>query len=621
MEPETQLIDDALKTLSSGGNACVLQWIEQRSQANPGAPAVIGGESVLTYGELDRQANRLANHLRSLGVGPEKLVGVYMERSQGSVIAALAAFKAGGAYLPLDPSLPEERLASMLSDAQVTAIVTASPLCHRLPQGPWKVVCSEESSAQYSDVAPQVEISADNLAYVIYTSGSTGQPKGVEITHGSLMNLAQWHVRAFQVTAADRATLQAAVGFDAAVWEVWPYLATGASVAIPPEQVRNHPEAVRDWLTANGITITFQPTAMAERMLALKWPATTTLRLLLTGADALRKRPPKNLPFTLVNNYGPTECTVVATSGVVHPEPEAALPSIGRAIDNTEIQILDAHMRPVAHGESGEIYIGGAGLARGYRNNPALTQERFSQRSASAGKSGRLYRTGDLARLLPNGEIEFLGRVDEQIKIRGFRVEPGEIVSALNAYPGIQASAVSLLGAENGEKRLAAYLVVAPEAQVAVTELREALARRLPEYMLPSIFARIASLPLNRNGKLDSSALPALNESNTLPETEFVPPATLVEKRLASILVPLLRVERVSAKDNFFLLGGHSLLGTQLITKIKENFDVELSLLSLFDHPTLEEMSVEVENLILAKIGATNGNGASNPSAVVQEKQ
>ncbi len=211
--------------------------------------------------------------------------------------------------------------------------------------------------------------------------------------------------------------------------------------------------------------------------------------------------------------------------------------------------------------------------------------------------------------------------MDEQIKIRGFRVEPGEIVSALNAYPGIQASAVSLLGAENGEKRLAAYLVVAPEAQVAVTELREALARRLPEYMLPSIFARIASLPLNRNGKLDSSALPALNESNTLPETEFVPPATLVEKRLASILVPLLRVERVSAKDNFFLLGGHSLLGTQLITKIKENFDVELSLLSLFDHPTLEEMSVEVENLILAKIGATNGNGASNPSAVVQEKQ
>ena len=615
------MIDDALKTPSPGGNACVLQWIEQRSQANPTAPAVIGGESVLTYGELDRQANRLANHLRSLGVGPEKLVGVYMERSQGSVIAALAAFKAGGAYLPLDPSLPEERLASMLSDAQVTAIVSASPLCHRLPQGPWKVVCSEESSSQYSDVAPQVEISADNLAYVIYTSGSTGQPKGVEITHGSLMNLAQWHVRAFKVTAADRATLQAAVGFDAAVWEVWPYLATGASVAIPPEQVRNHPEAVRDWLTANGITITFQPTAMAERMLALKWPATTTLRLLLTGADALRKRPPKNLPFTLVNNYGPTECTVVATSGVVHPEPEAALPSIGRAIDNTEIQILDAHMRPVAHGESGEIYIGGAGLARGYRNNPALTQERFSQRPASAGKSGRLYRTGDVARLLPNGEIEFLGRVDEQIKIRGFRVEPGEIVSALNAYPGIQASAVSLLGAENGEKRLAAYLVVAPEAQVAVTELREALARRLPEYMLPSIFARIASLPLNRNGKLDSSALPALNESNTLPETEFVPPATLVEKRLASILVPLLRVERVSAKDNFFLLGGHSLLGTQLITKIKENFDVELSLLSLFDHPTLEEMSVEVENLILAKIGATNGNGASNPSAVVQEKQ
>jgi amino acid adenylation domain-containing protein len=632
VKPETPLVEDQqLKTPSAGcGAACVLQLVEQRSQANPEAAAVIGSGPTLTYGELDRQANRLAHHLRKLDVGAESLVGVYMERSPASVIAALATFKAGGAYLPLDPSLPEERLAFMLADAKVTAVVSNAALRERLPKGAWAVVNSDDlnsAPAAHNYQGPRVDISPDNLAYVIYTSGSTGQPKGVEITHGSLMNLVAWHVRAFNVTAADRATLQAAVGFDAAVWEVWPYLASGASVAIPEDAVRNHPEVLRDWLVANGITITFLSTAIAERMLLLPWPEKSSLRILLTGADALRRRPTKDTPFVLINNYGPTECTVVATSGAVLAEPSASLPSIGRAIDNTVIHILDEKMRPVPAGDTGEIYIGGKGVARGYRNNPALTAERFVRSPFAAGNgagngvgnSGRLYRTGDLARFLSNGEVEFLGRVDEQIKIRGFRVEPGEIVSALNSYPGIQASAVSLL--ENGEKRLAAYLVLAPDAQVTVSSLRQALSRRLPEYMVPSVFGKVRSLPLTRNGKLDYNSLPALTESNTLPESEFVAPHTLVEQRLAAILAPLLHVERVSAKDNFFLLGGHSLLGTQLITKIKEAFDVELSLLSLFDHPTLEEMSVEVENLILVKIGAGNGDGSTISRAAVQESQ
>jgi amino acid adenylation domain-containing protein len=469
----------------------------------------------------------------------------------------------------------------------------------------------------------EVEIAAENLAYVIYTSGSTGQPKGVEITHGSLMNLVSWHVRAFAVNAADRATLQAAVGFDAAVWELWPYLASGACVAIPEERVRNQPEALRDWLVANRITITFLPTAMAERMMSLSWPARTPLRILLTGAEALRKRPTAKLPFVLINNYGPTESTVVATSGMVTADAGETLPSIGRAIDHTEIHILDEQMHPVAQGDAGEIYIGGAGVARGYRNNAAMTEGRFVRDPFHRDGERRLYRTGDLARFLANGEIEFLGRVDEQIKIRGFRVEPGEIIAALNAQPGVEASAVCLRG--NGEKRLIAYVVLAAGAQVTVASLRDALARRLPEYMLPSVFAKVQTLPTTVNGKVDYAALPALNDANTLPESEFVAPHTIVEKRLAAILAPLLHVERVSAKDNFFLLGGHSLLGTQLITKIKESFDVELSLLGLFDHPTLEEMSVEVENLILVKIGATNGDGngagAELARAAVQEIQ
>lgn len=626
MEPETRVVEDPqLKIPTSGsGPASVLRLVEDQARTNPGAAAIISGSLTLTYGELDSRADRLANRLRELGAGPESLVGIYLDRSAGAAVAALAIFKAGGAYLPLDPSLPEERLAFMLVDAKVTAVVSSAALSRRLPTGPWAVVNVEErnfaTSIDQRNHRP-TEISADHLAYVIYTSGSTGQPKGVEITHGSLMNLVAWHTRAFQVTSEDRASLQAATGFDAAVWELWPYLACGASIAIPEENTRNHPEALRDWLVAGRITITFLPTAVAERMLQLNWPRNTALRILLTGAEALRRRPDPSLPFVLVNNYGPTECTVVATSGTVLPGPSSSLPSIGKAIDNTEIYILDEQMRRSPAGKSGEIYIGGAGLARGYRNNPAMTAERFVRNPFGSRQNSRLYRTGDLARFLPDGEVEFLGRVDEQIKIRGFRVEPGEIVDALNSYPGIKASAVALLGGENGDKRLAAYVVLGPEARVTLSSLRQALSRRLPEYMVPSVYGTVHSLPLTRNGKLDYSSLPELNELNTLPESEFVAPQTLVEQRLAAILAPLLRVERVSAKDNFFLLGGHSLLGTQVITKIKEVFGVELSLLSLFDHPTLAEMSVEVENLILVKIAAGNGHGAGRPQVTVQESQ
>ena len=619
MNPKIEMIEGQRKNLVRNNSPLtVLQLVEQRSKETPEAVAVIsgGGTSCLTYGELNQQAEQLAGRLRTLGVGPERVVGVYMERTPASVIAALAAFKAGGAYLPLDPALPEQRLAFMLEDAKVTAVVSNASLAARLPKGAWTIVCAEasasgsNSSAATSSANVQTEsfaeVSPENLAYVIYTSGSTGQPKGVEVTHANLLNLVVWHLRAFEVNRNDLASIQAAVGFDAAVWDLWPYLACGATIVIPDEAVRNQPEALHDWLLANGITITFVPTAMAERLLALRWPKKSSLRILLTGAEALRKRPSKDIPFTLINNYGPTECTVVATSGEVSQEPAGSLPSIGRAIDKTTIHILDEHMRPVQAGYAGEIYVGGAGVARGYRNNQSLAAERFVRNPFSSDFGGRLYRTGDLGRFLSNGEIEFLGRLDEQLKIRGFRVEPGEIVGALNSFPGIRASAVMLLGSENGDRRLAAYVVLEPGSAVTVSGLRQTLLKRLPEYMVPSVFKKLRSLPLTPNGKVDYSSLPLMTEASILPESEFVPPQTLVERKVAALLAPLLNVERVSAKDNFFLLGGHSLLGTQLITKIKESFDVELSLLSLFDHPTLEEMSVEIENLILAKIAASN---------------
>ena len=586
---------------------CVPQLVAQQAAANPQAVAVVSGSEGLTYAEVDLRANQLAHYLRAIGVGPEQVVGLHLERSPASVIGALAILKAGGAYLPLEPSLPAERLGYMLTDANVAVVLSRGAIAERLPKHTWSVLDWDRLHPLlpgYPSDCPCSGVTPETLAYVIYTSGSTGQPKGVEITHGGLRNLIAWHLRAFNVTPSDRASLQAVVGFDAAVWELWPYLAAGASVHIPEESIRSNPEALRAWLLTEKISITFLPTALAEQMLLLDWPANGSVRVLLTGAETLHRRPSPKLPFALVNNYGPTESTVVATSGrVTSEDADGRIPSIGRAIDNTQIYILDEGLQRVAEGEAGELYIGGAGVARGYRNNPGLTAEKFV-RNPFGGRLDRLYRTGDRARFLPSGEIEFLGRLDEQIKIRGYRVEPNEIINALNAYPGVQASAVTVETDKAGEKRLLAYVVLAPGAKVNPTGLRQTLSRQLPDYMVPATLVQVEALPLTVNGKVDHSALPAPNAANALADEKFVAPRTLVEQRMAVILEPLLHVDRVSVKDNFFLLGGHSLLGTQLISKIGETFGVELSLLSLFDHPTLEEMSLEVEKLILAKVEA-----------------
>lgn len=608
MKIETHLADECRAVTSTGRPQwiSVPQLVAEQVATHPEAPAVVSASECLTYAELDCRANQLAHYLKAIGVGPEQIVGLHLERSVASVIGALAVLKAGGAYLPLDPSLPAERLQFMLSDALVPVVLSRGPNVERLPKHTWSVLdweCVHPLLASYPSDCPASSVTAENLAYVIYTSGSTGQPKGVEATHRGLRNLVDWHIRAFRVNTVDRASLQAAIGFDAAVWELWPYLAAGASVHIPEESVRSNPDAMREWLLSEKISITFLPTSLAEQMLLLDWPSNTALRVLLTGADTLRRRPSPGLPFVLVNNYGPTEGTVVATSGRVLPgDASRGAPSIGRAIDNTQIYIMDEKMQRVAEGEAGELYIGGAGVARGYRNNPALTAEKFVR--DPFGGSDRLYRTGDRARFLPSGEIEFLGRLDDQIKIRGYRVEPNEIIHALNAYPGVQASAITVEEDPAGAKRLLAYVVVAPGAKVDPNGLRQMLSRQLPDYMVPAVLARVEALPLTVNGKVDRSALPAPSGANALADDKCVLPRTMVEQRMAAILRPLLHVDRVSVKDNFFLLGGHSLLGTQLIARISECFGVELSLFSLFDHPTLEEMSVEVEKLILAKVEA-----------------
>lgn len=601
----TQTLPPGLHHEAAAGVASISQMVALRANAAPDAIAIATTGSILTYAELDAQANRLANRLIELGVGRETVVALCLGRSAESVRCSLAVLKAGGAYLPLDPAYPTERLAFMLNDAQPRVLITNSEVSRSLPAGPWSVIeiDADREVDRCANTAPAIETNRDQLAYVIYTSGSTGQPKGVEVTIENLLNLVSWHQSEFQVSEKDRASHLASVGFDAAVWEVWPYLTAGASLHLPDESTRVSPESLRDWLVANQITISFIPTALAESLMQMDWPAETALRFLLTGADTLHRYPQTGLPFEVVNNYGPTECTVVTTSGRVHAANESSgLPTIGQPIANCEVFILDENLGQVAPGEAGELYVAGMNVARGYRNRPDLTAEKFIGDPFSDGQGARLYRTGDLARYLPSGDIAYLGRADEQIKILGYRIEPTEIEAAIGRHPAIAASAVIARGSNCSEKRLTAYITTSNGTTPSAAELREFLKASLPDYMLPSIFAKLDRLPLTANGKVDRAGLPEPTIENTLRDEDFIAPGTPIEMRLAKILCSLLNISEVSVNDNFFLLGGHSLLGTQLIAKIRSAFGVDMALRTLFDAPSIAELSSEIERLIFARV-------------------
>ena len=578
----------------------VPQLVTARAEANPSALAVVDGESRLTYGALLARSRVLGHRLRDLGAARDQVVALVLPRSTELVVASLATMQAGAAYAPLDPSAPSERLAAMLADARPAAVVTTAALQRRLPRGAWTTVTLDADVPAPAPELPSASPAPADLAYVIYTSGSTGSPKGVEITHGGLLNLVRWHHEQFALTAADRAPLMASPGFDAAVWETWPYLTAGASLHVVDELTRVNPDALRDWLLAEAITVAFVATPLAERLLALRWPRTAPLRTLLTGADTLHHHPPAGLPFALVNNYGPTECTVVATSGLVPPDPLAdALPSIGWPIANVRVHVLDERGRMVRPGGEGELYVGGAGVARGYRNLPELTAERFVP-DPFGPEEARLYRTGDRVRSRPDGGLAFLGRVDDQVKVRGHRVELDEIVAVLDTHPGVVASAVAAGPGPDGETRLVAYVVAAGGARLTPAGLLATLRARLPGYMLPAVFVQLESLPLTASGKLDRARLPAADSVVTLRDAEIAAPRTEVEARLATLVAGLLEVAPIGVTDNFFLLGGHSLLGTQLIARIRDAFGVDLSLRAVFDHPTVAALAAEIERAILA---------------------
>jgi len=605
MVPRQAALTSSDQMRQSFHDQCVFHLVGQQAVKTPQHPALVGNIE-LTYAELDTRANQLANYLQALGVKPEVRVGLCMSRSPLNVVAALAVLKAGGAYVPMDPSYPRQRLSYILEDANILALLTEERVSGSLPKGKWRPVMLDRDApaiANYPLHAPLDTATLDNLAYVIYTSGSTGTPKGVEITHANLINLVRWHQNVFTVTIEDRATQLASFGFDAAVWELWPYLTAGATVYITPDASRNSPELLRKWIGDQRITIGFVPTPLAERLISLDWPADTKLRLLLTGADTLHHYPRPGLPFQLINNYGPTEATVVATSGLV-PATACAdeRPPIGRPIDNTQIYICDDSLNLIARGEVGEIYIGGAGVARGYTNSPELTAQKFIPDPFNKKSGARLYRTGDLARFLADGQVAYLGRVDDLVKIRGYRVEPNEIVSVLNTHPAVEASAVIARADGSGNLRLLGYVIVRDHTPLTSGSLRALVRKRLPDYMVPAVFIGISALPLTPNGKIDRDALPVPDSTNTLPDEDYVAPRTVLEQKLSGIVAGLLGLDRVGVDDNFFLIGGHSLFGTQLIARIQDTFGVELPLLSIFDLPTPALLAQEIERLIVATV-------------------
>jgi amino acid adenylation domain-containing protein len=592
---------------------CLHQLFEAQVERTPDAIAVIFGDQRLTYRELDRRANHLAHHLRTLSVGPDVLVGLCVERSLEMMIGLLGILKAGGAYVPLDPSYPPERLAFMLADSQAPILLAMRATRAGLPAYTGTLICLDAdwaTTAQESHERPCNQTTPDNLAYVIYTSGSTGTPKGVAIEHRGLVNYLHWGIRAYAVEEGRGAPVHSSIAFDLTITGLFAPLLVGRATWLLPEEgsIEALSTLLRQETNFSLVKITPAHLQLLSQQLRPQDVAGRT-RMFVIGGENLTAETiafwEKSAPDTvLINEYGPTEtvvgCCVYRVPRGAHTA--GSIP-IGRPIANTRIYILDEDRQPVAVGTPGELYIGGAGVARGYLNRPDLTAERFLPDPFSA-PGARLYKTGDLARYLPDGTIEYLGRLDDQVKIRGFRIEPGEIIAVLNRHPAVRASHVAAREHRAGDLRLVAYVAPMPGCDVTADTLQAFLGDYLPEYMVPAAFVRVAALPLTSNGKVDRFALPEPDAANSMRAASDSGPLTPTQERLAAIVATVLGLERVDVDDDFFLLGGHSLLGVQLISRIRDTFGVDLRLLTVFDAPTVTELSDQIERIVMAKLEA-----------------
>jgi amino acid adenylation domain-containing protein len=629
---QQQLLQWHPASIQNPSQVCIHHVLEMQAEKTPDAIAVQLDNDQLTYRELNQNANQLAHHLQTLGVKPESRVGLWVDRSLAMIIGLLGILKAGGAYVPLDPKLPAQRLEWILSDAQVSVLLTQPALAARLPQCQATILdleldWSTIAKARSDNLA--VPVQATNLAYVIYTSGSTGTPKGVMVEHYSLVSYTELAIENYQISARDRCLQFASISFDAAAEEIYPTLAQGATLVLRTEAMLSSMsrflQTCQDW----QITVLNLPTAfwhqLATDMATFALSLPPSIRLVIIGGEKVlldrfalwQQRVPAHV--RLVNSYGPTEATIVTTTVDLFPPTPAALVGrelpIGTPVRHASTYVLDATLQPVPIGVPGELYIGGAGVARGYLNQPELTAQTFLPDPFSPVAGARLYKTGDRVRYWADGSLEFLGRMDNQVKVRGFRIELGEIEAVLTQHPAVQTAVVIDRVAAAGETGLVAYLVLSSEHSsvdsttpptmpsimlpTALTERewRQFLEKRLPKYMIPMAFVQLESLPLNTNGKIDRQQLPELMFDRLNFVRSFVAPRTTTERTIATLFAQVLQLKQVGIDDDFFELGGHSLLATKLLAHLISAFSVELSIVDLFEFPTVASLAQRIAAL------------------------
>jgi amino acid adenylation domain-containing protein len=601
-------------------NLCIHQLIEQQVKRQPDNFAVVFADQRLTYRELNARANQLARYLHEIvGVGQETLVGICVERSVEMLVGVLAILKAGGAYLPLDPVYPPERLNFMLEDSQVKVLLTQEKLVKILPKNHAQVICLDTDWSRISQESTDnlmSKVQPENLAYVIYTSGSTGKPKGVLIAHQGLCNLAQTQIATFNVSYTSRVLQFASLSFDASISEVVMALCSGAELYLVTSFSLLVGTNLLQFLQERAIThITLPPTVLAT----LPTEEIPTLQTIVVAGEtcSIELATTWSQGRCFYNAYGPTEYTVCATINKYN-QGDTKL-HIGRPIANTQIYLLDSDRQPVAMGVVGELYIGGVGLARGYLNRPELTAQKFIPNYFSNEPGSRLYKTGDLARYLNDGNIEFIGRIDHQIKLRGFRIELEEIAIVLKQYSLVQEAVVIACEETAGDVRLVAYLKLRSPTELTISDLRHFLKAKLPSYMIPAAFVEMESIPLTANGKIDRLALPQPDHNLFDTAKNYVPPHTSTEKVIADIWAKVLQLEKVSIYDNFFDLGGNSVLTIPVCSQIQETLNPDISLVDLFTYPTVSALARYLaKNQKVQQPGFTHHSRASKKTAAMK---
>lgn len=625
----SQILFDWNNTQATNPGKCIHALIEEQAQQTPENVAVVLNDTFLTYRELNQRANQLAHYLRASGVEPGTHFAVCTERSLEMIIYLLAVLKVGGVYIPLDPEYPADRLAFMLEDAEVQWLLTQPHLLNRLPQLTASILFPETLAASLSKEKTEnlASLNPEQDAYILYTSGSTGKPKGVEISHASLATHISTVVKEYQMTDQDRMLQFASISFDTAMEQIFDPLVIGATIVLRSGNSWSIDE-FRQNLLHHRLTIIELPPHYLHELL-LDWAerpeaySANALRIIFTSGEKISSQTVrlwKNLAqsqIKLLNAYGPTETTIGATlfdlTAYSMPQNVQNVP-IGRPLPGRTMYILDEYVQPVPVGIAGELYLGGAGVSKGYFKRPELTAEKFVANPFGA---GRLYKTGDLVSYLPDGNLEFLGRVDYQVKIRGFRVELGEIEAVIRQLPAVQEAVVVVRAEANAPQRLVAYLTIHDTVQKAkeelILELRGYLKKKLPGYMVPGAYVVLERFPVSPNGKIDRQALPSPESSSTSGE-HFVPPQTAVEKTLAGIWAEILGVNKIGANDNFFDLGGHSLLATRLFVRIRDTFGLELPLRLLFKAPTIADLAKQIENLVWAAQQNTSAKEEGNAS-------